>query len=663
MIRRSLAAVIALVTAAPLFAQPARPLPLLDVPFISQSEALCGGAAAAMVLRYWGERGVTAEDFAHLVERSAGGIRTTALAGLVRERGWAAVAVTADGERLAREVSLGHPVIALIEDRPRTYHYVVIVGWHERAVVVHDPARAPFRVMNRAAFERRWAAAQGWALVIAPIQPSVRPPSHAGTSVPAAWDGGGDECGALVADGVQRAQRNDLENAERLLADATYRCGGAAPLRELAGVRLLQRRWPEVRELASEALRLEPGDEYATRLLATGRFVDNDPLGALAAWNAIGEPVVDLVRIDGLDRTRFRAVEQYAGVSRGVLLTTDLLQRTQRRLEELPSAIATRAEYAPVSQGQAEMRAHIAERPLVPSRPLDYVALGAQAAAARELTWSVTSPSGGGELLSVSWRFWPERPRYAVGLAAPFSIGLVAVSAHVERQPFTSNGLSPADRSGGLFGISQWHSARSRWGARAGVDRWEGRGTFGRIGGDYRLQRDRLRVELGADAWAGGARFGSAHVTADFRSSPAPSGVVFVASAAAHAIGATAPLDLWPSGDTGHARDALLRAHPVLDAGRLDVERLGRGLLNVSVGVQQWARAIGPVRAGLAEFIDVARIARRHTGASLTDIDVGAGIRIAMAPMSGVFRVDAARGLRDGRRVVSVLWTADWARP
>ena len=55
--------------------------PILDVPFISQSEALCGGAAAAMVLRYWGERGLTAESFSHLVDRSAAGIRTNALLG------------------------------------------------------------------------------------------------------------------------------------------------------------------------------------------------------------------------------------------------------------------------------------------------------------------------------------------------------------------------------------------------------------------------------------------------------------------------------------------------------------------------------------------------------------------------------------------------------
>ena len=58
--------------------QSSRPLAILDVPFISQSEALCGGAAVAMIMRYWGARGLDAESFAHLVDRSAAGIRTTA---------------------------------------------------------------------------------------------------------------------------------------------------------------------------------------------------------------------------------------------------------------------------------------------------------------------------------------------------------------------------------------------------------------------------------------------------------------------------------------------------------------------------------------------------------------------------------------------------------
>ncbi len=28
----------------------------LDVPYLPQTDALCGGAAAAMVFRYWGDR-------------------------------------------------------------------------------------------------------------------------------------------------------------------------------------------------------------------------------------------------------------------------------------------------------------------------------------------------------------------------------------------------------------------------------------------------------------------------------------------------------------------------------------------------------------------------------------------------------------------------------
>ena len=75
------------------------PLALLDVPFISQSELLCGGAAAAMVLRYWGERGISAETFSHLVDRSAAGIRTDVLVDELRRRGWTADG--GDGDELA----------------------------------------------------------------------------------------------------------------------------------------------------------------------------------------------------------------------------------------------------------------------------------------------------------------------------------------------------------------------------------------------------------------------------------------------------------------------------------------------------------------------------------------------------------------------------------
>src|SRR5918995_4960768 len=153
----------------PLHAQePQAPLQLLDVPYISQSELLCGGAAAAMVLRYWGERGVSAESFANLVDRSAAGIRTDALVTDLARRGWTATAVAGSADAMRGELARGRPVLTLIEDRPSTFHYIVVVAAHERGIVFHDPARAPFLAMSATEFDRRWRAADRWMAVVVP---------------------------------------------------------------------------------------------------------------------------------------------------------------------------------------------------------------------------------------------------------------------------------------------------------------------------------------------------------------------------------------------------------------------------------------------------------------------------------------------------------------
>src|SRR3954466_5438787 len=96
---------------APAFAQAP-----LQVPYLPQTEALCGGAAAAMVMRFWGARGVYAEAFAPLVDRAAKGIHTSALTAALEARGWRAQAGGGDLPRLSQEIARSHPVIALIED-------------------------------------------------------------------------------------------------------------------------------------------------------------------------------------------------------------------------------------------------------------------------------------------------------------------------------------------------------------------------------------------------------------------------------------------------------------------------------------------------------------------------------------------------------------------
>ena len=72
--------------AQPLPAASTGPPAALQVPYLPQSVLLCGGAAVAMVERWWGRRGVYAQDFADLVRPAEGGILTTDLVPATRRR-------------------------------------------------------------------------------------------------------------------------------------------------------------------------------------------------------------------------------------------------------------------------------------------------------------------------------------------------------------------------------------------------------------------------------------------------------------------------------------------------------------------------------------------------------------------------------------------------
>ena len=296
--------------------------------------------------------------------------------------------------------------------------------------------------------------------------------------------------------GVQQAQSGDLQGAERSLTSALS-CGETASLRELAGLRLLQRRWPEVSEVASAALAVNPMDEYAWQLLATSRFVQNDPDGALEAWNRIDQPHVDLVAVGGLTHTRQRVVERLLAVPSRALLTPGLFGLSARRLQELPSADGTRLEYVPQA-GVAELRAHVVERPLVPADLWSYAALGLIAGARKEVGLSSGSLTGGGERISGGWRFWPGRPRVNVEVVAPAPWGGVwGVDLSAERQPFSDETFPTTRRAGAGLAVSNWVNPWMRMSLRGGIDSWEGQGTFGVVSGGLRLAstRDRMTVQ------------------------------------------------------------------------------------------------------------------------------------------------------------------------
>jgi Peptidase C39 family len=208
---RPLVAVAVLLTAAgPIHAAPGQAyvaaLHLLDVPYLPQSELLCGGAAAAMVLRYWGATNIYAESFADLVDPAAGGIRGDDLLAAVRSREWSAESFRGDRATIQEALRARHPVIVLIEDRPGRFHYVVVVGWSAERVIVHDPARAPFRVIAADAFEASWKASNYWAVAPVPLNATtMEPPAAAPESAigPVVRPNSDAPCAGMVDEGVR----------------------------------------------------------------------------------------------------------------------------------------------------------------------------------------------------------------------------------------------------------------------------------------------------------------------------------------------------------------------------------------------------------------------------------------------------------------------------
>jgi len=655
-------------TAVPASAQPSSStLKLLDVPYVPQSIELCGGAAAAMVMRYWGETGIYAEDFSELVDREAGGIRGEDLLRALHTRGWQAVSFEGTGALVREGLNALRPPIALIEDRPARFHYVVIVGWHDGRVVLHDPARAPFRILDEVAFMRAWSRAGFWTMLVAPESSgnagAVSSPAAervADTTAP------GRVCAGLVEQAVRLANDGSLDDARALLTLAAARCPReAAPWRELAGLHAVSKDWKAAAADARRALARDGGDAHAARILATSLFLEGDSLGALDAWNLVGEPTIDLVDVRGLERTRFAVAAGAIGLSPRTRLTAEALERAGRRLDALPVVSGSRVTYAPDGHGLAQVTAAVIERPVFPRAPLALAAVGLQALTDRELRLQVAGPTGGGELWHAAWRWWEGRPRVSVGLAVPAFGGTLSLEGLSERQTYRP-GPSEMEEERRQLSVSmaRWATHAIRLDGAVAVDEWD-RGTAAAVAGgvDVRLAADRVSLQAQAGAWAGAVRTWSLHSSVNWRSRSANEGMVWLSRGGVSAVGAEAPLALWAGAGTGQGRSELLRAHPLLEGGVIGGGAFGRRLVHATTELRRWSPPLRRVlRVGSAAFVDFARAsAGDGFGDSRAHVDVGVGLRLAL-PGSGVLRADLARGLRDGDVALSFGWSLDSAR-
>ena len=243
------------------------PLTILDVPFIAQSELLCGGAAAAMVMRCWGERGIDADAFTALVDEKAGGITATH-SRRISARQWEAVDGGNRGACFRRSSSPGkRPVIVLLLSRngrgPST------TSWSSREVptVWCSTIRRALRfVLRRRGIRSALVRLGRWMLVVTPATSDPAKAvelSSTNVVVNPALGAGGEAatCDRLVAEGVRQAQGEDLASAERTFASAMA-CPGSAPFRELARAPRPSTPLAGPPDLAAAAVKRDPSDAY-----------------------------------------------------------------------------------------------------------------------------------------------------------------------------------------------------------------------------------------------------------------------------------------------------------------------------------------------------------------------------------------------------------------
>ncbi len=677
---------------------------VLDVPYLGQTEALCGGAAVAMTLRYWGDRDVRPERFAGLITETGEGIRTSDLAQATADLGWKTVPFRGDLGTLQHHLSRGRPIIALIEVAPGRYHYVTVVGWIEDRVVYHDPAISPYQWSPVDRFERAWSGADQWAMLVLPDDQSAamdfsrrldarddspNDADSANDEEPAATDLGvpgvgtpdpsPSLCTMLIRQAVGQARTGELADAEAVLETATRICpDDSRAFRELAGVRIRQQRAAEATELAERAVALDPEDTLAIELVAASHYLAGDESAALQGWNRLGPVFIDGVSLDSPTRTRQASVLALSGLRTGEGLTRRSLELSRRRLSMLPSAVATRVDYRPMADGRVEVRAAVLERPVVPPVQAAVVHTTVGTLLGQGLRLPVASPTRGGELWTLRWRWEGARRLIGIELATPgrlYAPGVWKIGAFTERESYSygrapeaspppaSSALAAVDveeRSRAFVGFSTWISPTVRWSGTLALDRWAQRGTWGALGLELYLRGadDRIDVSLGGEAWlprADRSPFTRGDLEVRWISRLEHRGFVLQSRVGGSYVTRGAPRAVWPGAGTGSGRPPLARAHRLLDDGVFTGPMFGRGLLYGGLETVWWAAHEEPFDFGAAVFLDLAHASTRPDatlGTSPLQADAGLGFRLGI-PGGVLLRIDVARGLVDRSTALS----------
>ncbi|HSM62233.1 MAG TPA: papain-like cysteine protease family protein [Longimicrobiales bacterium] len=567
------------------------------VPFVAQGPLLCGGAAAAMLERFWGARGVYASDYAHLLRPGEPGIRGTELARVLESRGLDVTVRVGDASVAVETLARGQPVMLLIGSGAATLHYVVLTALDGTTAWVHDPNRGPSRPVPWRKLHEAWAETRYWSLVASPADaPDAPRPRREAT--------GDSTTGTRLPAGTLSALRTGRTDEARRVAHRLL--GGS-----------------------------EADASTGWRLLATARYVDGDRQGALAAWNRVEEPRVDLLEIQGLHHVRFHPVAARMGIEPGTVLTPRAVALARRRVALLPVIRRSRVDYRPEEDGSVTVQAAVVERPRWPFGTLSLASTGLRAVAASEASLVFGPLTGASEQWVLHGQWGPARTAIDLSLSATSSLlpGVVSVEGGWMRERFgTAGAPDQQERRHAAVTVRDWVAPSLLVGGVVGLERWNGTRTTTSLGLSLAAATSDARAWLGS-ALRGWASHGPAFGRLELRGGallPSGSSVEYRASGGATLVSAAAPRLLWPGAGAGRVRAPLLRGHALVEGGAIRGAVFGRGLAHVTVERFRYWR-FGPVRAGWAAFLDLAGAwSRADGGAAGPFLDPGVGLRLEL---------------------------------
>lgn len=556
------------------------------VPYVGQEPLLCGGAAIAMVARYWGATGVYATDFHDLVRPERGGILTTDLDEALALRGYPTRVVRNAPEVVFEALASDVPPILLLGDAGTLLHYVVLVRAGPRHVWIHDPARGPSRRMTRTELHRRWAETGFWALL----------------SAPQALDESAD---ARAADPHPDANATVSRAVEALE----------------------QRRFGDARALARAVIDRGGDTETGRRIVATSYYLEGETDRALSEWNEVGEPVVDLIHVEGGTSTMHSAWMRRIGLEEGRVLSPAALARARRRLRDEPTVRASRIEYRPQEDGSVEVRAYVLENGRTPSRAR-YGVEAVRAALSEQLSLEVGPVLGVGDRWLVRAHWSRSRTHVEGGVRASLSgvPGIVSLGLDRTTERYPDLGgtgeHTTAQRVSGSLRVHEWLSGEVRVGGSVGVERWADGRRFATAGVDGLWSGGPLESAFeGSWATGAGADYGRARFRLRAQHAVDGRGTLRWSTAATTTTDA-APRMMWPGAGTGRVRADLMRGYPLDVDGAIAGPMFGRTLVVTGLDYRV-ARRVGPVTGGVGLFAEAGQARRRVDGLTETLADVG----------------------------------------